>query len=336
MTDTLMIDRPLWMDVSSYQSFLDMDKAKAAGNDVLGVIIRAGVGLNKDVDFQAFWTYYQDKVAWQSSYWANHPQYLPGQQSEKWFEQNPELILNISRMVDAERHNNMPPHEVASHIVSMSNDALVRDGQRPMMYGAYYFLMEYLIPFVSEEWLNEHWFILAQYNDGDAIEDETSLMLPDKIHIDRVVFQQTTGVAELYPGSGAVDRLRFLLGDIEEMRAWARQFSGLAEVEPVEHCCLAYDIATESCVVHPAGLPVDPCSCVDMADEIEEMQGEMERLLLTNEQLYGRIGTLETAFRAHSTRQVIWKKGVTVTLGRLSLWAHSHPQWMDRFFTRGE
>lgn len=313
-----MSERPLWMDVSSYQSFLDMDKAKAAGNDVLGVIMRAGVGLNKDVDFLAFWDYYQDKVAWQSSYWANYPAYSWSNQVIKWFEQNPDLILNIPRLLDAERTSNKSPDIVAGHIVNISNDVLAREGQRPMMYGGYYFLMDNLIPFVSEDWLNEHWWIIASYGDGDADEDDGySMLIPDKIDPDRVVFQQTTATAELYPGSGHVDRLRFLLGDIEEMRDWARQFSG-GQVDPVEP-------------VEPE-LPVDWWWKSQVDENIELLQEQINVLTLTNEQLCDTIDSLQTAFRAHSTRQGIWKRAVTVEIDDLEGKSHTHQSWRERFF----
>jgi len=222
-----MKERPLFIDVSSHQTYIDLSKSVAG--KVHGVIMRAVCGLSKDVDFVAFDNYYDWGELYRGSYAALWPQYNVLDQVNKWFEVDPAGYLY---MEDAELDNGMEPKDVAHKIVNMSERVLERSGKRPWLYGAYWFLMVNLVPFVTEGWLNEHWFVLAQYNDGDAIEDNISIILPDKIHIDRVAFQQTTGQAELYPGSGNVDRDRFLLGEEEELHDFMAEYFGVGPVDP--------------------------------------------------------------------------------------------------------
>jgi len=229
----IMSERPLFIDISSHQTYLDLNKSVAG--EVLGVIMRATVGLNKDVDFVAFDNYYDWNKLYRGSYHALWPMYSVFTQVDRWMEVDPDGYIH---MLDAELHNDLPPKEVAEAIVIESDSILERTGKRPWMYGAYYFLMDYLIPFASEEWLNEHWWVLAAYGDGDDDEDDGySMMLPDKIDIDRIALQQTTAKAELYPGSGNVDRDRFLLGGEEELKDFMDEWLGIEEpVEPTD-CC---------------------------------------------------------------------------------------------------
>jgi len=229
-----MSKRPLFIDVSSHQTYLELEKAYLAGNDVKGIIMRASVGLNKDVDFNVFDDYYNWDEIYRGSYHAIWPIYSVPIQVNTWMEVDPNGTLH---MLDAELHNDLEPEVVANAIVLESNLVLERTGKRPWMYGAYYFLMKYLIPFVSEEWLNEHWWVLAAYGDGDGDEDDGySMMLPDKIDIDKVAFQQTTSKAELYPGSGNVDRDRFLLGGEEELIDFMDEYFDIDEDLPVSDC----------------------------------------------------------------------------------------------------
>jgi len=232
---TLMSERPLAIDISVYQTLLDLVKAKAAGNDVRAIIMRARVGLNKDADFDTFDAYYNWDEIWRASYHAIWPMFDVPTQVDNWFETDPK---STAFMLDAEIHNDLEPAVVAAAIMLESDLILERTGKRPIMYGAYYFLTKYLIPFATEEWLNEHWWDLASYGDGDADEDDGySLILPSKIDIDRVVYQQTTSKAELYPGSGNVDRNRFLLGGEEEHEDWWREYTGKIDMPSPDGCC---------------------------------------------------------------------------------------------------
>jgi len=234
-----MNERPLLADISSHQTYLDLEKAKAAGNDVLGIVMRASVGILEDVDFDVFDDYYDWDKLYRGSYHALWPMYNVPTQVDIWHRKDPNGYVY---MEDIEVTNNMEPELIANKIIKMSDMMLEKTGKRPWMYGAYWFLMINLIPFASEEWLNEHWWVLAQWDLDDGKEYE-GINLPDKIHIDRVAFKQTSGRLELYPGSGAVDRDRFLLGGVEELEDFMAEYTGVEPpVIPPTNCCEELEI----------------------------------------------------------------------------------------------
>ena len=70
-----MKDRPLWFDVSSHQGTIRFSKLAETPQPVLGMYIRAGVGLAKDVQFERNYEKCGELGLYRTSYWAIYPEY---------------------------------------------------------------------------------------------------------------------------------------------------------------------------------------------------------------------------------------------------------------------
>ena len=265
-----MNERPLFIDVSSHQTYLNLDKAAQAGNDVLGIIMRAGKGLLKDVDFDAFDNHYDWDKIWRASYWALWPEHSATIQVDKWLEVDPEGSVY---MLDCELTNGLPASYVGACITLISDLMLEFTGKRPWIYGGYYFLRHNLIPFVTEEWLNEHYFVLAQYDIHDGVEYD-GINLPDKIDIDRVIFKQTTDKLELYPGSGNVDRDRFLLGEADDLNDFMAEYTGVI-TNPDPYDC---DMLLDRIEAHNSAIGTLQSNEVWLKDKAQANASEIEKL----------------------------------------------------------
>ena len=214
----MITEQPLFYDVSSHQGTIKYARL-AEGPEIWGIISRAGCGLNKDVQFERNWAKCDEYSLYRSSYWACWHEYCMNTQLQKWYEINP-AIDGIPRMIDLE-HGGCAFEKIAEDVLHWSDVIYSRDGVRPWIYSSALLVEKWLTPFWSEEDLNGHYYILAQYDVGDGNEYD-GVVLPDGVEIDNVLFKQTSGSTppdplSLAPDASAIDRDRWLHGDVDCM-----------------------------------------------------------------------------------------------------------------------
>ncbi len=211
-----MNTKPLWIDVSRHQGRIDfvqmLKMVDCKPRELHGVVIRAGVGLEKDVQFERNWLKFKD--IYRSSYWALHPDKNVNDQLDDWYQVNPE-ILGIPRTIDLERDGGKTANEIADMTLHWSDVILSRDGVRPWIYSRKNLIDLWLDSWTYAELL-DHYYMLAEYNAGDGKEYD-GIRLPNRVDASRVLLKQTTDKMTLYPGSGAIDRDRWLPGDVRQM-----------------------------------------------------------------------------------------------------------------------
>ena len=242
----MITEFPLWYDVSSHQGTIRYARLAEAKEKVYGVYIRAGVGLNKDVQFERNWEKCGDYGLYRASYWALYPQYSPDDQLLKWFDICPE-IDGIPRVLDLEVGGGITPQYIAEIVEHVSDAILHRDGLRPWIYSRTNLIEKWLVPYWLPEDLNIHFYILAQYDDGDGVEYD-GLVVPEGVHIDRILIKQTSDEIppdplSLAPECAAIDRNRWLPHDVDGMNDYlvSVYFGGTKPVDCCEELKESFD-----------------------------------------------------------------------------------------------
>lgn len=233
-------DRPLWRDYSANQDKLDtaaiIHPEIAIANGVVGFIMRSSTSWNyKDPTFN----YLYPKIV--GAYRTSYHNFSPGADIEKqldnWLLQHPVIDI-IPRFAAVEINwNELAPFDIAATFKEFSNAYLEREGQRPGIYTRKQLADLWLTPFLSESFLNEHWWWLAQYDSYRYTEEDKPLVPPNKVDPERCWLKQTADQMAGFPGeaeSEHVDRDRFMF---EDMHAWiALNFGNDAPNIP-DDCC---------------------------------------------------------------------------------------------------
>ena len=207
-------DAPLIYDISFYQEEFKFGKLPLGKQQPVGFYLNAGIGLVKDVQFARNWQKCKDLGYFRQSYWAYHPDYSHLTQIDKWYEQNP-LIDYLPRIMDLERVKGVEPHIIAACVMDMSDIILSRDGHRPWIYSRNTFLEPYILPYWPEEFIDEHYLILAEYNNYRDKEEE-GIDIPELVEPEMVLMKQTADQMEPDPLGlcpGFLDRNRWLHGN---------------------------------------------------------------------------------------------------------------------------
>jgi hypothetical protein len=234
-------DAPLIYDISFYQEEFKFAKLALSKQKPVAFYLNAGIGLTKDVQFARNWQKCGELGYYRQSYWAYHPDYSYVTQVEKWYEQNPEIDM-LPRIMDLEREKGIGSHIIAACTMDMSDIILARDGHRPWIYGRKLWLERVIFPHWDTSFINEHYYILAEYNKYRNKEEE-GIDIPAFVEPDRVLMKQTAD--EIPPDPlglcpGFLDRNRWLHGGDWAMDSFLAQTYGLPE-EPVspngENCC---------------------------------------------------------------------------------------------------
>ena len=239
---------PLWYDVSSHQGEIKYAKL-AEGPKIHGIISRAGVGLNKDVQFARNWEKAGEYVRYRSSYWAIWPELDCGLQLDRWYEQCPTIDV-LPRWIDLEHLADMDADgdldsadykRIADIIWDWSCSILIRDKFRPWIYSRKEILDKILASWTDEQ-INAHYYDLAEYNNYRN-KEEDGLNLPNRVLLKNCVLKQTADQIPpdplgLAPESAALDRDRWLLGDEAQMYDWiADMYGGVVVNPPGDDCC---------------------------------------------------------------------------------------------------
>ena len=247
---------PLWYDVSSHQGEIKYAKL-AEGPKVHGIISRAGVGLNKDVQFARNWEKAGEYVRYRSSYWAIWPELDCGLQLDRWYEQCPTIDV-LPRWIDLEHLADMDADgdldsadykRIADIIWDWSCSILIRDKFRPWIYSRKEILDKILASWTDEQ-INAHYYDLAEYNNYRN-KEEDGLNLPNRVLLKNCVLKQTADQIPpdplgLAPESAALDRDRWLLGDEAQMYDWiADMYGGVVVNPPGDDCCFDMEARVE-------------------------------------------------------------------------------------------
>jgi len=295
-------EMPLWNDVSQWQGEIKWAKLRESPLKPEGVYVRAGLSIYEDAQFDRNWAKVRDHGYWRTHYWAFWPDVNPVEQLNAWYTVAPEIDL-LPRVMDLEKENGVPLGEIAGMIVWWSNEITDRDGVRPWIYGRKSQLDRFLTPHVSADFLNKHYYIIADYgNHRDREED--ILRIPDKVDPSRVILHQTAdqmkpdplGVTE----DGAfLDRNRWRLGDVDQMEDWlAERYSGVVVPEDPE----------------PEPEPTLESRVAKLEKDTRENRDGIQML---DESVAGNIALLEDDFRTHSTRQRLRREMVDRRLTQL-------------------
>ena len=226
-------NQPLWYDISSHQGEIKYAKLPE-GPAVHGIISRAGVGLNKDVQFLRNWEKTGEHVRYRSSYWAIWPELDCDLQLARWYEQCPTVdliprVIDLEHLADMDNDGDLDPHDyllIASTILRWAAEILLRDGILPWIYSRKN-ILDKIFTFLLDDEVNMFYYILAEYNNWRHVEED-GINLPNRVDASRVLFKQTADMIPpdplgLAPESAAIDRDRWLLGDEAQMHQWIEE-----------------------------------------------------------------------------------------------------------------
>ena len=237
---TDMSYQPLWIDISKHQGPISFDKiaAQKDENFVHGIWSRAGWGEDGgyiDQTFERNWSETKRIERMRSSYWAYWDWYPLRHQLDLWFKANPKIDI-IPRMWDLEVE--MAHAQFLSEQTWLASEEVFRrDGKRFIIYSSEAILERTLCKYWTAEQLNKHKFLLAQYDLNNPKDPSTwgeylGIRVPELVRPENILWKQTTSQLEIYPGSGKVDRDRWIWTDDETMLDDLDEFWGEGEPQP--------------------------------------------------------------------------------------------------------
>ena len=210
---------PVWYDLSSWNG--EIKFAKIFEGQVIphGIYSRAGVGINKDVQFLRNYEKTGEYDLYRTSYWAIWPELDCNLQLARWYEQHP-VLDGIPRIIDLEHQGGMDVIRIADIVSDWADEIYKRDGVLPWIYTRASIVDEWLANWHTEE-VNEFYYILAEYNNFRN-KEEDGIKLPNRVDASRVLFKQTADQIPpdplgLAPESAYLDRNRWLPGDVINM-----------------------------------------------------------------------------------------------------------------------
>lgn len=231
--DPVGLERPLWRDYSRYQVEVDFNVAINVG--VKGMVARAGISYGyTDPWFQTNWDGAGRVGMYRSGYHVLYPSMNVKEQAENWFRIMPEIDV-IPRVIDLELGQNQLWSTIGNKTKEMSNRVLEHDGIRPIIYSRYRLIDQWLSGW-DVDFLNDHWYWLAQYSWQGYREHAGPPTLPKRVDRGRVLMHQTSD-HKLAPagevGSRAVDWNRFEIGNEAQMHQFiSAAFGGTTPPPP--------------------------------------------------------------------------------------------------------
>ena len=249
----------LWRDYSAHQDNPDtvrlISPQVAIDNGVVGFIFRSGTSWTyKDPTFN--YLYPLVEGSYRTSYHNFSPGADPDNQIDNWLEQHPVMDV-LPRFAAVEgNYNDLEPYQIAATFYDFSETYKARVGQRCGIYTRKQLADLWLTPYLDEEWLNEHWWWIAQYDARrDTEQLDRVIIPPNGVLLERCWLKQTADQMVGFPGeaeSGYVDRDRF---QFENMDEWiSTNFGGdiTNPDPPIDDCCeeLVKDVAMNALLIH--------------------------------------------------------------------------------------
>jgi len=248
----------LWRDYSAHQDNPDtvrlISPQVAIDNGVVGFIFRSGTSWTyKDPTFN--YLYPLVEGSYRTSYHNFSPGADPDNQIDNWLEQHPAMDV-LPRFAAVEgNYNDLEPYQIAATFYDFSETYKARVGQRCGIYTRKQLADLWLTPYLDEDWLNEHWWWIAQYDARrDTEQLDRVIIPPNGVLLERCWLKQTADQMVGFPGeaeSGYVDRDRF---QFENMDEWiSTNFGGdITNPDTPIDCCeeLVKDVAMNALLIH--------------------------------------------------------------------------------------
>jgi hypothetical protein len=175
-----------------------------------------------DAWFNRNWIEAKRVGMYRASYHVIYPDQPVDRQCANWFKANPTIDV-IPRCIDLELENGCSPSQIADATWNMSNVVYAHDGIRPLIYSRYLLLNEWLDSWTNEM-LEAHYYILAQYLWDRTREHPGEPTLPNRIPEKNVIMHQTADMKLGFPGESGgtknVDYDRWEIGNTAEMHQW--------------------------------------------------------------------------------------------------------------------
>ena len=213
----------LWRDYSAHQDNPDtvrlISPQVAIDNGVVGFIFRSGTSWTyKDPTFN--YLYPLVEGSYRTSYHNFSPGADPDNQIDNWLEQHPAMDV-LPRFAAVEgNYNDLEPYQIAATFYDFSETYKARVGQRCGIYTRKQLADLWLTPYLDEDWLNEHWWWIAQYDARrDTEQLDRVIIPPNGVLLERCWLKQTADQMVGFPGeaeSGYVDRDRFQFENMDE------------------------------------------------------------------------------------------------------------------------
>jgi len=233
--DPVGLDRPLWRDWSKHNGYVD--HAVSAANGALGMAARAGISWGyQDPLFDHNWVGARVNGLHRTSYHVIYAGQPVIEQADNWYRMHPE-IDRIPRIIDLEVDTGVAAAQFAETTWEMSELVLARDGVRPWLYSRYRLINLWLSPYWTQEMLDSHFYILAQYLWDRTREHPGPPTLPKNVQQKNVILHQCADKKAGFPGecqSAAADYDRWELGTAADMVAWIEDHYGGGEQPPIE------------------------------------------------------------------------------------------------------
>ncbi len=236
-------ERPLIIDVSEHQGQLNYNALSGNPDKSLVphiIISRAGLGKYGHMDDKQFvrnWEKCKQFGYFRQSYYAYWPWHPAGRQLDEWFKINPTIDV-LPRVIDLEENaHDVEAEFIADRMWEWSEEILRRDGYRPWIYSRKNLIDPWLASW-TDEMLNAHYYIIAEYNNRRDQEEE-GFNLPNRVNANRCVAKQTADKMELGPNLPIIDRDRWMLGDALQLDDWiTTNYSGdVPSPPPVDPFC---------------------------------------------------------------------------------------------------
>ena len=309
-------DFPLVWDVSSHQGEFDWDIALEQG--VIGVYIRAGVGVLKDELFQRNWEEAGRIGIFRTSYWATWPELNWDDALNKWLEQHPE-IENVERVIDFEHINGGDP---AGCYEYFHNAVTEHDGIEPLCYSRTNILEPHLLDHFPIERLK---LILAQYDTDICKEEDRAVVLPEGAEIDQVYMKQTAKID--IPGIGFVDHNRFI-GDQNILDKWIEGCGEpplvTVEIQEMLDKLARLTLANSEEIEELIRLTnINSLGIAELAKRLDTLQQGQEELSENGLGYEDRLDNISDISRSHTNSIRKLNTRIDGLAG-----GHNHPKWM--------
>lgn len=233
--DPVGLARPPWFDASKYQGSIDMT---VAAETFWGCYLRAGVGWGyADPEFAGHYAAAGEAGLYRTSYHVLWTDLDVQAQFEHWISIHPH-IDTIPRVIDLEADRGDSNYHKATVVKQMSDMVLEYDGQRPIIYSRANIIQPWLDSW-SDTFLNQHYFILANYLYNATLEHPGPPSRPERMNENRVILHQTCDhknapVDMISSASQDLDWDRWELGDEVAMQSFIEeQWGDGLEPQPV-------------------------------------------------------------------------------------------------------
>jgi hypothetical protein len=143
-------------------------------------------------------------------------------QTNLWYSVHPTRDI-VPRWIDLEVDRGDSTLQKATRTWEMVELVESRDGVSPTIYSRYLLVNQWLVPHWTVEMLNHVTWALAQYKFDRTVEHPGPPTLPIGVREDRVLYHQTADKIPGWPGSigsSALDRDRWCVGDVSQMKTY--------------------------------------------------------------------------------------------------------------------